>query len=111
MSNVDLSKPLRHKKTKNRYYPTTGTEDNGLIRGVIFDPKNDWAYRSYYKEELENIPETIVRHIALYICEDGGVSIWQSDVTGEPVYRKSGDVLLKLTRTEDGKTQVEVCDD
>ena len=123
MSELDLTKPLRIKHSQERFYPCPDlTNDRwlhglclGFETGPIGMPKvQKFLPATVHRGELENIPDPIVRYRALYLCADGNISTIKSvseDFNDSGGLRKTGYAIIKLTRTEDGKTQVEVCDD
>ena len=123
MSELDLTKPLRIKHSQERFYPCPDlTNDRwlhglclGFETGPIGMPKvQKFLPATVHRGELENIPDPIVRYRALYLFADGNISTIKSvseDFNDNGGLRKTGHAIIKLTRTEDGKTKVEVCDD
>ena len=105
MSDLDLTKPVRRKDTKQRFYVALGAEkQNGFLIGIVNhkrDERDEWASAAAYPADLENIPEPIVRQVYVGL-DDGGNFSWGRGI--------DANVLLKLTRTEDGKTHAEVVD-
>ena len=125
MSELDLTKPLRIKHSQERFYPCPDlTNDRwlhglclGFETGPIGMPKvQKFLPATVHRGELENIPEPLVRYVRVQLINDHQCetipwfgmphTIRPKDDAGY----KNG-ALLKLTRTEDGKTKVEVCDD
>ena len=65
------------------------------------------------KDTELRIPDPIVSYGALYLYADGNISTIKSvseDFNDSGCLRKTGYAIIKLTRTEDGKTHVEVVD-
>lgn len=115
MSNLDLTKPVRFEGTRTRFYPVITDDFKGPgILGVYVDCGTGcWSVTNVRTEDLENVPEPIVRYAALHILADGLTTIAFGNINGdkpESRNRQDGDVLLKLTRTEDGVTHAEVVD-
>ena len=126
MSELDLTKPLRIKHSQERFYPCPDlTNDRwlhglclGFETGPIGMPKvQKFLPATVHRGELENIPEPLARYIRVKLDIDSccGASAWFGRLhhslppeDNDPVLR--GTTLLKLTRTEDGKTHVEVVD-
>ena len=123
MTDLDLTKPLRLKDTKERFYPASGLDTGSFIRGlrddsaITGDEKGRFHAHVSFLTELENIPEPLARYIRVKLDIDSccGASAWFGSLhhslppeDNDPVLR--GTTLLKLTRTEDGKTHVEVVD-
>ena len=127
MTDLDLTKPLRIKHSQERLFLcpdlTNGRWLHGLClrfeTGPVGIPKvKKYLPATVHIGELENIPEPLVRYIRVALSTDpySGPTAWfgslyQALVPSEIDTAPSGTALLKLTRTEDGKTHVEVIDD
>ena len=113
----DLTKPLRLKETELRIYPVPGTDFDGQGHSILAAYRGTdarWNISSFCIDLIENIPDPIVRYGALYLYADGNISTIKSvseDFNDNGGLRKTGYAIIKLTRTEDGKTRVEVCDE
>ena len=123
MTDLDLTKPLRLKDTKERFYPCFGLGNGTFFRGlrddapVVENGEGRFHVHGAFSHELENVPEPLVRYIRVALSTDpySGPTAWfgslyQALVPSEIETAPSGTALLKLTRTEDGKTHVEVID-
>ena len=116
MSDLDLTKPVRVKDTELRIYPVPGTDFDGQGHSILAAYRGTdtrWNISSFCIDLIENIPDPIVRYRALYLYEDGNISTIKSvseDFNDNGGLRKTGYAIIKLTRTEDGKTHVEVVD-
>ena len=123
MTDLDLTKPLRLKDSKRRFYqplvapkvPMVEVYVRGLVQAA---PDGEWLASAVPISYLENVPEPLARYIRVKLDIDSccGASAWFGSLhhslpppeDNDPVLR--GTTLLKLTRTEDGKTHVEVID-
>lgn len=127
MTDLDLTKPLRLKDTKERFYPCFGLGNGTFFRGlrddapVVENGEGRFHVHGAFSHELENVPEPLVRYIRVQLGTDTHNevaalfgSLYQSlprkdnDPDLHPDLR--GTALLKLTRDENGKTHVEVID-
>ena len=104
---VDLTKPLRFKDSKGRCYPVLGVVDERNRQAIVVG--NPWRHHFVPIASLENVPEPVVRYLAVRLSANGLMDFEYDDRTSAA--HKIGYALLKVTRTEDGKTRVEIIDD
>ena len=127
MTDLDLTKPLRFIKSKDKFFACL-TIPVGLanpcshgLYGYRLCPDGGLVPEHATLAVLENIPESLVRYIRVRLGTDthDEVAAWFGSLY-QSLPRKDNDpdlhpdlrgtALLKLTRTEDGKTHVEVID-
>ena len=104
---VDLTKPLRFKDSKGRCYPVLGVVDEWDRQAVVIGRHGE--YKFVPLDALENSPEPVSRYLAVRLSANGLMDFEYDDRTSAA--HKIGYALLKVTRTEDGKTRVEIIDD
>ena len=125
MTDLDLTKPLRIKHSQERLFLcpdlTNGRWLHGLClrfeTGPVGIPKvKKYLPATVHIGELENIPEPLVRYVRVQLINDHQLETipWfgmphTTPPKDDAAFEKG--TLLKLTRTEDGKTHVEVIDD
>ena len=105
---VDLTKPLRFKDSKGRCYPVLGVVDEWNRQAIVVG--NPWQHYFVPLESLENLPEPVVRYLSVRLSENNVLSFGY-DTGAKEAHKDRGAALLKITRTEDGKTRVEIIDD
>ena len=120
MTDLDLTKPLRLKDSKRRFYlapvapkvPMVEVYVHGLVQAA---PDGEWLASAVPISYLENVPEPLVRYVRVQLINDHQLETipWfgmphTTPPKDDAAFEKG--TLLKLTRTEDGKTHVEVID-
>lgn len=105
---VDLTKPLRFKDSKGRCYPVLGVVDEWNRQAIVVG--NPWRHHFVPIASLENVPEPVVRYLAVRFLENSVLN-FDYDARAKEMHKARGDALLKVTRTEDGKTRAEIIDD
>ena len=107
---VDLTKPLRFKDSKGRCYPVLGVVDEWNRQAIVVG--NPWHHYFVPIASLENVPEPVHRWAVITLDSEGRITHYSKPYPAglsERARQYSG-ALIKLTRTEDGKTHVEVID-
>ena len=111
MIDLDLTKPLRIIRTKERFYPAHDFDVGaGRICGIAeLVPGGQICASCLSVEELENVPEpSFVRWAVLNLDSEGRLTHYVKPYTLSDRARQYNGTLIKLTRSEDGKTRVEV---
>lgn len=104
---VDLTKPLRLKVSNTPCYLVLGLIDEWDRQAVVIGRHGE--YKFVPLDALENSPEPVSRYLAVRLYANGLMDFEYDDRTSAA--HKIGYAVLKLTRTEDGKTRVEIIDD
>lgn len=104
---VDLTKPLRLKVSNTPCYLVLGLIDEWDRQAVVIGRHGE--YKFVPLDALENIPEPVVRYLSVRFLENSVLN-FDYDARAKEMHKARGDALLKVTRTEDGKTRVEVID-
>lgn len=111
MTDLDLTKPLRFKEDGKLAYPVIGYPNEPgsiLVCTHTAGGPISWICSP---DELENVPEpSFVRWAVLTLDSEGRLTHYVKPYTLHERARQYNGTLIKLTRTEDGRTHAEVVD-